>query len=182
MICRMHNISNERAFDLLSEGKPLTKVFIDGELFLKIATDEVWHHEVIFEDCIIENFSAIGVRFEKQVKFINCNFKKCELSFTYFLGGLTVDKCIFDNYLDFQAGGHNKKGNPIIITNNSFKDFVNFFDCWYEYNVIVTKNIFFKGTNLLGKPHNINVTFDIEPVIQGNIGQVDLDNEGDKDY
>jgi hypothetical protein len=32
----------------------------------------------------------------------------------------------------------------------------------------------------LGKPHNIPVTFDKEAIIKGNIGQLDLDNEGKK--
>jgi hypothetical protein len=83
--------------------------------------------------------------------------------------------------LDFQAGGHNKTGNPIIITNNNFKDFVNFFDCWYENEVTISNNNkFHKGTNLLGKPHNIPVTFDKEPIIKDNIGQLDLNNEGEK--
>jgi hypothetical protein len=82
--------------------------------------------------------------------------------------------------LDFQAGGHNKTGNPIIITNNNFKDFVNFFDCWYENEVTISNNKFHKGTNLLGKPHNIPVTFDKEPIIKDNIGQLELNNEGEK--
>jgi hypothetical protein len=91
-----------------------------------------------------------------------------------------MDNCTFDDYLDFQAGGHNKSGNPVILTNNNFKDFVNFFDCWYENEVTISNNKFHKGTNLLGKPHNIPVTFDKEAIIKDNIGQLDLDNEGEK--
>lgn len=98
--------------------------------------------------------------------------------FTYFLGGLTIDNCIFYNYLDFQAGGHNKIGNPVIIINNDFKDFVNFFDCWYENEVTISNNKFHKGTNLLGQPFNIPVTFDKNPIVISNIGQLDLDTEG----
>lgn len=134
----------------------------------------------MFENCIIEFFSASVTQFDKPVNLINCHFKKCEFSFTYFLGGLRIDNCTFDGYLDFQAGGHNKTGNFVIITNNDFNYFVNFFDCWYENELRVSGNKFHKGTNLLGKPHNIPVTFGIEAIIKDNIGQLDLDNEGEK--
>jgi len=171
-----HNITKERATDLLEDGKPLKDVYIQGELKLEIS--DFWDKEVLFENCIVEDFSGSVTQFNKPVKLINCHFKKCQFIFTYFLGGLTIDNCTFDNYLDFQAGGHNKAGNPIIVTNNDFKDFVNFFDCWYESEVTVLSNKFHKGTNLLGQSHDIPVTFDIEPIIKGNIGQLDVNNEG----
>lgn len=173
-----HNITTERATDLLKDGRPLTGVYVDGEL--KIETNETWDKEVVFENCIVEYFSGSVTQFDKPVRLINCHFKKCQFVFTYFLGGLTIDNCTFENYLDFQAGGHNKTGNPVILTNNDFKDFVNFFDCWYENEVTISNNKFHKGTNLLGKPHNIPVTFDKEAIIKDNIGQLDLDNEGEK--
>jgi hypothetical protein len=156
----------------------LIDIYVDGEL--KIETFDTWDKEVVFENCIVEYFSGSATQFDKPVRFINCHFKKCQFAFTYFLGGLTIDNCAFDNYLDFQAGGHNKTGNPVIITNNDFKDFVNFFDCWYENEVTISNNQFHKGTNLLSKLYNIPVTFDIEPIIKDNIGQLDLDSEGGK--
>lgn len=136
--------------------------------------------KVLYISLCIEYFSGSVTQFDKPVRLINCNFKKCQFIFTYFLGGLTIYNCTFDNYLEFQAGGHNKTGNPVIITNNSFKGFVNFFDCWYENEVTISNNEFHKGTNLLGRPHNIPVTFDIEPIITNNIGQLDVNNEGEE--
>lgn len=171
-----HSISTERATDLLRDGRPLTDIYVVGEL--KIETNETWDKEVVFENYIVEYFSGSVTQFDKPVKLVNCHFKKCQFTFTYFLGGLTIDSCTFDNYLDFQAGGHNKTGNPINIINNDFKDFVNFFDCWYENEVTISNNRFHNGTNLLGKPHNISVTFDKEPTIKDNIGELDLNNEG----
>lgn len=173
-----HNITTERATELLKDGQRLTDVYIDGEL--KIEAEDTWHNEVVFEDCIVEYFSGSTTQFDKPVRFINCHFEKCDFAFTYFLGGLTIDNCTFDNYLDFQAGGHNKTGNPVIITNNDFKAFVNFFDCWYENEVTINNNEFHEGTNLLGKPNSIPVTFDKEPIIKDNLGQLDLNNEGNK--
>lgn len=172
-----HNISSERAIDLLTDGLPLTDIYIDGEL--TIEAHDFWNNEFVFDNCTIEYFSGTATQFNKPVKLTNCYFKKCQFAFTYFLGGLIIDNCTFDNYLDFQAGGHNRAGNPVIITNNNFKDFVNFFDCWYESEVIISNNKFWKGTNILGKPNNIPVTFDIGPSITGNIGQLDLDKEGE---
>ena len=173
-----HNITTERAADLLKGGQPLFNVHVDGEL--KIETNDTWDKEVVFENCFIEYFSGSVTQFGKRIRMINCHFKKCQFVFTYFLGGLTIDNCTFDNYLDFQAGGHNKAGNPVIITNNDFMDFVNFCDCWYENEVTISNNNFYKGTNLLGKPFNIPVTFDIKPQIENNIGKLNFDNEGDK--
>ncbi|QOW09897.1 hypothetical protein Q73A0000_05740 [Kaistella flava (ex Peng et al. 2021)] len=150
---------------------------IEGEL--KIESTEKWNKQLVMENCLIEYFSGSVTQFEKQVQFINCNFKNCQFVFTYFLGGLTIENCTFDNYLDFQAGGHNQKGNSIIIANNDFKGFVNFFDCIYEDDVIIENNKFQKGTNLLGKPFNIPVTFSIKPFIDKNVGQLDANDEGE---
>lgn len=165
----------ERAADLLSDGQPVKDSYIGGEL--KIESD-AWTKEVVLENCIVENFSGSVTQFEKSVKLINCYFKKCSFTFTYFLGGMTIDNCSFDSYLDFQAGGHNKT-NIVTITNNEFRNFVNFFDCWYNSEVIITNNKFHKGTNLLGKAHNLTVTFDVCPLIMGNFGQLDINSEGE---
>ena len=173
-----HNISTERATDLLQDGLSLLDFYIDGEI--KIETNETWDKEIIIENCIIEYFSGSVTQFDKPVKLINSHFKRCQFTFTYFFGGLTIENCTFDNYLDFQAGGHNKTNNPVRIINNNFFKFVNFFDCWYENNVTICNNNFQRGTNLLGKPFNIPVTFEIDPIIKDNLGQLDYDNEGEK--
>lgn len=179
MTIPIHNISTEKATDFLQDGRPLSNFYIVGELKIEIGKG-TWDKEVVFENCIVEYFSGSVTEFEKPVRLVNCHFKKCQFTFAYFLGGLTIDSCIFDNYLDFQAGGHNKTSNPINITNNNFKDFVNFFDCWYENEVTFSNNKFHNGTNLLGKPHNIPVTFQVEPIIKDNIGKLDLNNEGER--
>jgi len=173
-----NNISPERAIDLLNEGLALKDAYINGEL--KIETNETWDRTVVIENCIIEYFSGSVTKFVKHVKLTNCHFKRCQFVFTYFLGGLTIDNCTFENYLDFQAGGHNKKGNAVTIINSTFNDFVNFFDCCYESEITISNNKFHKGTNLLGMPFNIPVTFESEPTIKDNLGQIDIDNEGER--
>ena len=173
-----YNITTERATDLLKDGQPLIDVYVDGEL--KIEINDIWDKEVVFENCILEYFSGSVTQFNKPVRLINCHFKECQFIFTYFLGGLTIDNCTFDSYLDFQAGGHNKTANSVIITNNNFKNFVNFFDCWYENEVTISNNKFHKGTNLLGRPYNIPVTFDIKPTIKDNFGELDINTEAER--
>jgi hypothetical protein len=172
-----HNITMERATDLLKDGRPLTDIYLAGEL--KINTNDIWDNEVVFENCIVECFSGTLTIFNKPVRLTHSHFNNCQFLATYFLSGLTIDNCTFDNYLDFQSGGHNKAGKPIILTNNNFTGFVNFFDCWYEGEVTISNNKFLKGTNLLGKPNDIPVSFDIEPIIRNNVGQLELDNEGE---
>ena len=171
-----HNISIKHATNIINEGLPLVDFYIEGKIDL--ATSFNLEKEVIIENCIVDNFAAVGTEFKKPVRFVNSYFKNCNFYASYFTKGLIIDNCTFDNYLDFQMGGHNKTGNPVIISNNNFKNFVNFFDCWYESEVIISKNKFHKGTNVLGKPNNIPVTFDVEPSIIDNLGQINLDHEG----
>ena len=171
-----HTTTSEEAFQRLKDGQQLVSYNILGQL--KLETTDTWDKEVVLKDCVVEYFSGSVTQFEKKVQFINCHFKKCQFVFTYFHGGLTIDNCRFDDYLDFQAGGHNKKSKPILITNNSFAGFVNFFDCWYENEVVVTNNNFVEGTNLLSSPSDIPVTFDIDPIIKNNQGTLDVDSEG----
>jgi len=173
-----NKITTERATDLLKDGRPLTDFYVEGKIDL--ATSFNWEKEVIIENCIVDNLVAVGTEFKEPVRLINSFFKNCNFYASYFTKGLIIDNCTFDNYLEFQAGGHNKNGSPVIITNNNFKDFVNFFDSWYESGVTISKNKFQKGTNVLGNPNNISVTFDVEPIIKDNIGQLDLNNEGEK--
>jgi len=168
-----HNISSERATDLLTEGKPLSDLFIEGEV--KIEISDVWDKDVVIENCIIENFFGSVTQFKKPVKFQNSKFLNCQFVFTYFLGGLIIENCTFENYLDFQAGGHNQLGSSVIIKNNEFQDFVNFFDCWYEGPVIITDNNFQKGTNLMSKEQLL--TFDVPPQVSNNQGSLNIESE-----
>ncbi len=171
----IRKITTEKANELLKAGLPLINSYVDGELTFEV--DGNWDKEVVLQNCIIEKFTGHFQAFEKPVKLTNCYFKNCDFMSASFLGGLTIDNCTFETCLDFSAGGHNKAGNPVIITNNNFKDFVDFFDCWYENEVIISGNKFQQGTNLLGRVHGIPVSFDIEPIIENNTGEIDVNIE-----
>jgi hypothetical protein len=75
-----HNITTERATDLLKDGQPLTDIYVDGEL--KIEVEENWDKEVVFENCIVEYFSGIASNLNKPIRLINCHFKKCQFTFS----------------------------------------------------------------------------------------------------
>lgn len=171
-----HRISAEDALAQLRSGQPLRGYSISGNL--ELPPSETWPQEICLENCLVENLACLSVDFSKLVKLLNCRFANCQFTFSYFLGGLTIDSCYFDDYLDFQAGGHNQGGEPVRIVNSRFAAFVNFFDCQYESAVIITDNHFSGGTNLLGKPHNIPVTFEVAPLLARNSGQLAADNEG----
>lgn len=172
----LHNISREKALDLLKDGRPLTDFYIAGEI--EIEGCYTWDNEVTIENCIVEYFSAVATQFSKPVRIINSHFKNCQFTFAHFLGGLTIHNCTFDSYLDFQAGGHNRSVNRVVITDNEFRAFVNFFDCCYEGEVTIVNNKFKEGTNLLGKPNNIPVSFDMQPTLKSNFGKLDYETEG----
>ena len=167
-------VTNFEALELLQKGKPLVGLTISGQINLE--TNKIWNKEVIIENCEIEYFSGSVTRFNKVVKLSNTKFKKSQFVFTYFQGGLQIENCVFEEYLDFQSGGHYQQ-NTISICNNYFHDFVNFFDCWFESLVLIKNNQFLKGTNLLGKPHDIPVTFEVTPIIENNLGVLDLNIE-----
>jgi len=168
-----HNITKEKAFDLLNAGQPIKDCYVEGNVQIVISGS--WDKEVIIENCIVENFAGNVTQFAKRVNFINTHFKKCEFIFSYFIGGLIIENCTFDSYLDFQAGGHNQPTNEIVIKNSDFHDFVNFFDCWYQGPISISRNRFHKGTNI-GSEKQL-ITFEFPPTIKDNVGQTDIESE-----
>ncbi|WP_461791406.1 hypothetical protein [Pedobacter sp.] len=166
-------ITTKIASTLIANGYPLTNLIVSESL--NIDGGEIWDKEVAFLNCDIENLTCIMVYFNRPVTFKNCHFNNASFNFSYFQKGLTIEDCIFDKYLDFEAGGHNEIGTPIIIKNNEFREFVNFFDYWFTGEVEITNNKFFKGTNIASK--NQYISFDIPPVFKENIGLLNLESE-----
>lgn len=178
MMTPRHNITAEFAKDLLLESKPLIDFYISG--ILDIVDFSKNNKNIRIENCIVEYLKSESVEYLSKVELINTEFKKCAFSFCYFQGGLNIEKCIFNDYLDFQCGGHNNKENAFIIKDCIFHGFVNFFDCIYNGAVDISGNDFIKGTNLMGNlGHSYQVSFDIKPKIENNKGRIDLDGEGD---
>ncbi len=170
-----HHVPAEKALALLQQGQTLRDYYVSGKL--ELTPGETWPQEVKLENCVIEDLICLSVNFSQAVELRNCRFNNCQFTFSYFLRGLLIDTCYFESYLDFQAGGHNQADALIRITNNQFSAFVNFFDCQYEGGVVITNNEFLSGTNLLGKPHHIPVTFCVAPLLARNTGLLDVNGE-----
>lgn len=158
---------------MINEGLPLVDTYIEG--YIQIIGNDKWDKEITFKNCIIEFFDGTITQFGKPVKFINTHFKKCRFTFSYFLEGLTIENCVFDDDLDFQAGGHNQIGHSISIKRNTFSGFVNFFDCSFNGDVYINNNAFLKGTNIESQKQMIS--FDTQPVVINNTGQTNIEAE-----
>jgi len=176
-ISRTQKITGENAFELLDMGKPIKDCYVDGKVELVISGS--WDKPVTIENCIVENFAGNVTQFEKPVRFSNTHFKNCAFLYSYFIGGLVIQNCTFESYLDFQAGGHNKPTNEIIIENSDFNDFVNFFDCWFQGPISIIGNKFHKGTNI-GSQKQL-ITFDFPPTIKDNVGEINVEAEMTED-
>jgi len=89
----------------------------------------------------VEKLNSPSLEFHHLLTLIDSDFRTCEFAFAYFEKGLIIEGCVFESYLDFQAGGHNKN-HAFTIKNSTFSEFVNFFDCWFQNTVEITGNEF----------------------------------------
>ena len=64
----------------------------------------------------------------------NCNIGTLMINNTWFEAGLVLRNTIVKSRIEYEAGGHNK--SPIIIENNIFEEYFNFFDCQFKEQVI----------------------------------------------
>ncbi|RYE55690.1 MAG: hypothetical protein EOP48_09660 [Sphingobacteriales bacterium] len=167
-----HNILPHQAKALLDAGSLLANSNIGGVLELDAGSECT--NEVFIEDCSVENLKCLMVYFQRKVTIRNCNFKSASFNFCYFFGGLTIENCTFDEYLDFESGGHNDSG-PIMIRGNQFKGFVNFCDCWFTGKVFIENNNFEKGTNICSNEQL--VSFDIPLSLGVNTGDLAVQGE-----
>ncbi|MET4084232.1 hypothetical protein ABIB40_004206 [Pedobacter sp. UYP30] len=163
----------DKAFRLLKKGKPLKDCSVKG--ILNLYSDGLWEEEVMIQNCFIEDFNTMTVRFNKQITIKDCHIKSASFNWAHFVGGLTIQNCLFDNYLDFEGGGHNNPGNLYLIEKNEFKDFVNFNDCWFTGDVAILNNNFNKGTNISSDEQWI--TMDGKLTVEDNVGQTDINSD-----
>lgn len=142
------------------------------------------HHEelkknnsLIINSCIIQNLKFDIYEPDFEIIIENSIISNLLIYQCWFKKGLVLKNNQIINYVDYQMGGHNE--SRILIEGNLFHDFVNFFDCQFEKELIIQNNIFAKGCNLFG---NLNEgfknTFNIEPIIKNNIGSMNDDGEG----
>ncbi len=170
-------VSGTEAREMVLSDMHLKNLVIRGsfEMSASQADNWEWQKEIVIENCIVEDLQIPMFHAAKPVVFLNSDFKKIDLYAPYFLSGLLVKNCLFETVVDFQSGGHNKNGTEFRLEGNVFKEFVNFFDDWFEGPVVVKDNKFEKGTNLLSTTQM--VTFDVAPEISGNSGEINIEGE-----
>ncbi|NVO83815.1 hypothetical protein [Hymenobacter terrestris] len=169
-------LSGREALSLLQTGKPVCGHHIVGRLLLPVYDTCAW--PVTIENCWLDEVEASGVSFKAPVHLLNSHINKCAFTQAHFLQGLQIENCVFDDYLDFSSGGHNQPGFLVCLQRNVFHRFVNFFDCWYRAEVRIEHNDFRGETNLLSSADNYT-TFDVEPLIQDNTGNLHRVDEGE---
>jgi len=167
-------ITSKEALKILDSTLPLMNSTVEGVIELPAGED--WSKPFTIENCTIQKLNCIMVQFHNRVTIKNSYLRHASFNFSYFLGGLTIEGCVFDEYLDFEAGGHNSVGNKIIISDNQFNGFVNFFDCWFTGEISFYNNTFGSGTNILSKEQLIS--FDIPVLIENNVGNLGIESEG----
>lgn len=117
--------------------------------------------------------------FESKVEIIieNCLIYNLSIHSCWFTKGLVLKNNHILSYVDYQMGGHNE--NPIYILGNVFTEFINFFDCQFNEEIIVEGNVFSKGTNLLGNlKEGFENSFNKGVVCNNNVGELNLDGVG----
>lgn len=126
------------------------------------------------KNCIIDTVDFDFFECEFKIIIENCIINNLLIHSCWFENGLDFNNNHVRNYVNYQMGGHNKK--PINITGNIFCDFVSFFDCHFEDQMLLQNNLFLKGSNLLGNKNEGFVnTFDNEIILIDNIGDLNLD-------
>jgi len=122
---------------------------------------------------VINSLKIGFTRFDLEVIIENCIIEHLEIHSTWFHKGLILKGNIIKNDIDYQMGGHNN--SPIRIENNIFEGFFNFFDCHFDDKLILSNNIFQKGTNLLGNiGEGYQNIFDMGIINEGNIGSLNM--------
>lgn len=112
-------------------------------------SSQTYREELVLDNCLVEEFSFVGVEFLRQVSIHRSIIKQLEIYGSWFVGGLNFTNNIVLSFVDYQAGGHNEK--EFVLSGNIFCKHFRFFDCHFEEKVIVENNLFVEGTDLLAK-------------------------------
>lgn len=126
---------------------------------------------LIISNSFVETLNLQFHRFKSFVKIENCIINQLNIHSCWFTEGLSLENNIILSPIDYQMGGHNKK--PIVVTNNIFGGFFNFFDCHFEDIVTIEGNVFKDGSNILGNiDKGFKNTFEKNFFVRNNIGEI----------
>ena len=128
---------------------------------------------MLLEHCVIHTLDLSTIEFHGKVTIRNCIIDKLNLHCTWFAAGLEFTGNVVISDIDYQMGGHNNNNEVMIISDNIFHGFFDFFDCHFEERLTVENNIFLKGTDLLTRENKgFDNYFNGGVVLSDNIGQL----------
>ncbi|HEY3383287.1 MAG TPA: hypothetical protein VGK32_16060 [Vicinamibacterales bacterium] len=176
----VRNLSASAALDELQRTRILGNALVEGSLSLRpLCEADALQGPVRIVGCVVDQLDGACIEFAGPVLLEGNHIRRVEFFATYFLAGLTMRGCVFEDTVDFQCGGHNRNGSAIILEGCTFRGFVNFYDCWFEGPFAARRCDFQAGTNLRGnrgKP--FQVQFDVTPEVAEVTGTIDANGEG----
>ena len=135
------------------------------------SVDGLGNEAMTLERCVIHVLNLSTIEFHGKVTIRNCVIDKLNLHCTWFAAGLDFTGNVVISDIDYQMGGHNN--DVMVISENVFHGFFDFFDCHFEERLNVENNIFLKGTDLLTRENKgFDNYFNGGVVLSGNIGQL----------
>lgn len=135
--------------------------------------DGLGNEGMSLEHCVIHVLDLSTIEFHGKVTIRNCIIDKLNLHCTWFAEGLEFMGNIVMSDIDYQMGGHNN--DVMVISDNIFHGFFDFFDCHFENQLNVENNIFMKGTDLILRENKgFDNYFHGELVLSSNIGKLNV--------
>jgi len=170
----MKEISTDEALAALRRGDPLEDCHVPARL--ELGTDEEFDVPVVLHSCLLDGLSASFCHFAQPFELHAVQVTdSVDFYAAYFLGGFLSTDCRFDGAVDFQHGGHNQNGTEFALERCHFAGATIFSGCWYEGPVTVRGCSFERGSDLLGhRGQPDQVRFDVDPLIEDNVGSLDL--------
>ena len=137
------------------------------------SVDGLGNEAMTLEHCVIHVLNLSTIEFHGKVTIRNCIIDKLNLHCTWFAAGLDFTGNVVMSDIDYQMGGHNN--DVMVISENVFHGFFDFFDCHFEERLNVENNIFMKETDLLKKENKgFDNYFNGGVFLSGNIGQLNI--------
>ncbi len=146
----------------------------EGKVFDVVSTEKWEGGYIHLSNCVVGSLILMG-GYSEHLVIENCIVKIYDSVGVHFNGKVIIRNSIFLEKFHFTDGGHNKE--EVIIENNVFNCFADFFDEYFIAKFIMKNNVFNDGTNLLAyKGASYEVMFKEGCEIENNIGR--LDDEG----
>lgn len=135
--------------------------------------DGLGNEGMSLEHCVIHVLDLSTIEFHGKVTIRNCIIDKLNLHCTWFAEGLEFMGNIVMSDIDYQMGGHNN--DVMVISENLFHGFFDFFDCHFENQLNVENNVFMKGTDLILRENKgFDNFFHGGLVLSSNIGKLNV--------